>query len=560
MLPIHQTPTLASPLVAYGYARLSREEATANLSASIENQMQYLRDYCTSSQIVLLDIFIDDGYSGSNFDRPGFKKLIAALETGKANMVITKDLSRLGRDMRESSYYAEEYFPEHGIIYLGLGDNFSSANSNPFAPLQFAVNEVMLRQTSQKIKMVLNNKKANGQYCCAAPYGYKKNRETSRLLPDELSAPIVQRIFQMAADGNSTREICRTLNREGIVPPLKFKALYRAEFSAKGLQRVSDEWQNTTVVRILRNEVYLGHTLLNKTVKPSLKSKKKLVQERSQWTVTRNTHPPLVSEVLFEKAQRNLGYQRKHLEDKPHVRKSIFNGLIRCGVCGGTMCSCGTTYKGERNKYWYLSCGYSHTSKGCGKSRIRYHDLCELIRRDLNAIIDASDDDFDRLMREALQQAADGSEDDSEEGLAQAEKRLTEIDATIRKLYTDSVAGRISDRTLAALVPDLENEAEGLRALVNTIRQRNTPVRSLEERYHSFYEIAKQFQHIEMLTREIVEAFIDSIEIYPKQLAAGYQIAMPTVPATQKVLIRYKFIGELHLTNLKTPAKVNSAG
>lgn len=542
-------PIPNTSFVAYGYARLSREEATANVSASIENQIQYLRDYCEASQIMLLDIFVDDGYSGSNFDRPGFKKLIAALETGKANMVITKDLSRLGRDMRESSYYAEEYFPEHGIVYLGLGDNFSSANSNPFAPLQFAVNEVMLRQTSQKIKMVLNNKKANGQYCAAPPYGYKKDHQAKRLLPDELSAPIVKRIFEMAADGSSTREICRTLNHQGVIPPMKFKALYRAEFSAKGMRRVSDEWQNTTVVRILRNEVYLGHTLMNKTVKPSLKSKKKVAQDRSQWTVTRNTHPPLVSEQLFEKAQRNLGYQRKHLDDNPRVRKSIFSGLIRCGVCGGTMCSCGTTYKGERVKYWYLSCRYSRSSKGCGQTRIRYSDLCELIRQDLNAVIDLSELDFERLVQDMVRIASERERTAGDDGAEQAEKRLLEIDATIRKLYTDSVAGRISDRTLASLIPDLEKEAESLRTLIGTAKRKSELDLSAEERYHRFYEIAQQFRHIEVLTREIVEAFVESIEVFPKQLAEGYQIAMPSVPSTQKIVIHYKFIGELALPN-----------
>lgn len=515
--------------------------------------MQYLRDYCASSQIVLLDIFVDDGYSGSNFDRPGFKKLIAALESGKANMVITKDLSRLGRDMRESSYYAEEYFPEHGIVYLGLGDNFSSANSNPFAPLQFAVNEVMLRQTSQKIKMVLNNKKANGQYCCAAPYGYKKNHETSRLLPDELSAPVVRRIFEMAASGCSTREICRTLNREGIFPPLKFKAQYRASFSSKGLQRVSDEWQNTTVVRILRNEVYLGHTLLNKTVKPSLKSKKKLAQKRSQWTVTRDTHPPLISLALFEKAQRNLGYHRKFMEEQPRVRKSIFSGLIRCGVCGGTMCSCGTTYKGEREKYWYLSCGYSRSGKGCGQSRIRYHDLCELIRRDLNAVIDASEEDFDRLVQDAVKTAAADLADDPSEGLEQSEKRLKEIDSTIRKLYTDFAAGRVSDRTLAALVPDLEKEAEGLRATVSTIHRQHIPEQPIRERYSRFFETARSFRHIETLTRETAEAFIERIEVFPRQ---GGKTAKTDAPISQKVVIRYKFIGALPLPQESAQAPV----
>ena len=411
----------------------------------------------------------------------------------------------------------------------------------------------MLRQTSQKIKMVLNNKKANGQYCCAAPYGYKKNHETSRLLPDELSAPVVRRIFEMAASGCSTREICRTLNREGIFPPLKFKAQYRASFSSKGLQRVSDEWQNTTVVRILRNEVYLGHTLLNKTVKPSLKSKKKLAQKRSQWTVTRDTHPPLISLALFEKAQRNLGYHRKFMEEQPRVRKSIFSGLIRCGVCGGTMCSCGTTYKGEREKYWYLSCGYSRSGKGCGQSRIRYHDLCELIRRDLNAVIDASEEDFDRLVQDAVKTAAADLADDPSEGLEQSEKRLKEIDSTIRKLYTDFAAGRVSDRTLAALVPDLEKEAEGLRATVSTIHRQHIPEQPIRERYSLFFETARSFRHIETLTRETAEAFIERIEVFPRQ---GGKTAKTDAPISQKVVIRYKFIGALPLPQESAQAPV----
>ncbi|MBP3310824.1 MAG: recombinase family protein [Butyricicoccus sp.] len=536
--------TQNTTLTAYGYARLSREEATANVSASIQNQIQYLRDYCAANGILLLDIFADDGYSGSNFDRPGFKQMLAALERTPANLVITKDLSRLGRDMRESSYYAEEYFPDRGIVYLGLGDNFNSSGSNPFAPLQFAVNEVMLRQTSQKIKMVLNNKKANGQYCAAAPYGYKKDHQTSRLVPDELSAPVVQRIFSMAAAGQSTREICRILTGEGIAPPLKFKALYRAEFSAKGRQRLSDNWQNTTVVRILRNEVYLGHTLLGKTVKPSIKSKKKLAQARDKWTVVRDTHPPLVAQELFDKAQRNLGYQRKHLDDNPRVRKSIFNGLIRCGECGSTMCSCGTTYKGEREKYWYLSCRYGNTSRGCGHTRIRYHDLCELVRKDLNALIAVADTDVDAMVRQILaeeQERAVPAADTTEA----ARKRLTEIDAAIRKLYTDNVTGRISDKTLAAVVPELEKEAENLRAVCAAVELHEQESLSVKERYEQLFALARQFTEIEELTRATVTAFIDRIEVWPKQLADGYQTAMPSVPYTQKIVIHYRFVGQL---------------
>lgn len=529
-------PTAAMPLVAYGYARLSREEASANVSASIQNQCQYLRDYCASHNIILADIFTDDGYSGSNFDRPGFHSLLQALENNRADLVITKDLSRLGRDMRESSYYAEEYFPERGIVYLGLGDNFDSSGSNPFAPLQFAVNEVMLRQTSQKIKMVLNNKKANGQYCAAPPYGYKKDHAHGLLVPDELSAPVVRRIFQMAADGTSTRAICRALEQDGILPPLKFKALYRAAFSAKGMRRVSDAWQNTTVVRILRNEVYLGHTLLGKTVKPSLKSKKKLPQERSQWSVHYNTHEPLVSRQLFDRAQQNLGYQRKHLDDNPRVRRSIFSGLIRCADCGGAMCSCGTTYKGEREKYWYLSCGYSRSSRGCGRTRIRYRDLCELVRRDLDIMIRSSCVDFDTLLARLTQQAQGQDAAPARPDHAH-DIRLREIDAAIRKLYTDNAGGRISDQTLSVLVPDLEQEARSLRALLAAARVEAEADLPQEARYRALFDAARRFRPGDPLTREAVVALIDRIEVHPRQ-GSGAQ-------SRQKIVIHYKFIGSL---------------
>ena len=194
-------------LFAYAYYRLSREEAQKSESTSISNQKKIVENYCKQHGITILKFFIDDGWSGGNFDRPGFQDMMRALETRKVNVVITKDLSRLGRDMRESSYYAEQFFPENQIRYIAIADNFDSETENVMAPFQFAMNEVYLRDGSRKIKDVLKMKRQRGEYCACPPYGYKKHPQNKDILvPDEETAPVVQRIFKSAAAGDSSEK------------------------------------------------------------------------------------------------------------------------------------------------------------------------------------------------------------------------------------------------------------------------------------------------------------------------------------------------------------------
>ena len=189
-------------------------------------------------------------------------------------MVITKDLSRLGRDMRESSYYAEQFFPENQIRYIAIADNFDSETENVMAPFQFAMNEVYLRDGSRKIKDVLKMKRQRGEYCACAPYGYTKHPQSKDVLvPNEDTAPIVRRIFERAAAGDSSIKIAMDLSAEGIMPPLKYRAMCRDNFTPEGAARASDIWNHTTVKRILKNRVYLGDTVLGKTKKVSVKSK-----------------------------------------------------------------------------------------------------------------------------------------------------------------------------------------------------------------------------------------------------------------------------------------------
>ena len=219
------------------YCRLSDEEKKhGNESESITNQRAIIRDYCEKHDIIIVKEFVDDGYSGGNFERPGFQAMLNHLSGGKVNMVITKDLSRLGRDMTESSYYAERFFPEHGIHYLAPGNDFDSMGDNLMAPFQFAMNDVYLRDTSRKVRQTLDMKRRKGKYAACPPYGYKKaERTTDQLVPDENTAPIVQQIFEWASSGLSTRTIANKLNEQCVIPPLKYRVECRDNFTPQEL-------------------------------------------------------------------------------------------------------------------------------------------------------------------------------------------------------------------------------------------------------------------------------------------------------------------------------------
>ncbi len=535
--------------IAFAYLRLSNEEAAEGESSSIKNQRMIIQDYCERNEILLVRVFVDDGWSGGNFDRPAFQEMIALLEQGKANIVITKDLSRLGRDMREASYYAEQYFPEHGIRYLTVADNFDTEQENVMAPFQFAMNEVYLRDSSRKVKEVLKAKREKGLYCACAPYGYVKDpRNKNRLVPDEETAPIIQRIFEAAANGDSSRKIAMDLNSDGIMPPLKYKVLYKGNFSEDGAARASDLWNYTTVKRILKNPVYLGHTLLGKSKKVSVKSKKKLNVPKEQWAVTENTHEPIVTQEVFDLAQFNLGKGTFDFRQYDHVRRSIFSGIAFCAQCGHALCSCGTVYKGEREKYWYLSCNRHRPdiTDPCVGVRIKYSDILEVVRQDLNSLICLSSEEKESVAREAMQRAGDDNLIQAKQlQLQKAKARLSTIDKVITKLYTDNAEGKIDDSRLERMLSELQRESIGLEKTIDCLSVVD-PVNETQESYRAFFELTNKYTHIKELDRDTLVTFVRRIEVGPKELPEGMQkTTHRSQPFRQSVRIFYKFIGEL---------------
>lgn len=529
------------------YCRLSRDDEQDGISGSIKNQQAILEKYAKDNGFKNTRVFVDDGWSGTNFARPAFTEIMELANQGKIGTLIVKDLSRLGRDMTESSYYAETYFPENQIHYIAISDNFDSNEVNIMAPFQFAMNDVYLRDTSRKIKQVINQKRTKGEYCACPPFGYMKNKDGTALEPDPKTAPIVQKIFAMAHDGKSARAIATALTENGDITPLKYRVLYRDNFGERGAARAVDEWNYTTVKRILKNPVYLGHTILGKTKKASLKSKKKLAVPEENWFITENTHTPLVTKEQFDQAAYFMGMNTKNWQGYEKCRSSIFNGLTFCAHCGGAMCSSGTVYKGERMKYWYLSCNNipkrskNHCEHG---ARIKYTDLLEIIKADLNQLISLSDKDKKEIIKQAIQRSGQVNiYENSEDNKSAIEGRIETIDRIIMKLYNDYAAGTISEDVLNATASKMSDEVAKLKKQLSEIERKQSNGNEITNNYEKFFALVKQYEHIDELTEEIVRTFIERIEIEEKVLPKNKKIAGKNVPYKQKITIYYRFIG-----------------
>ena len=543
------TATTPIPLADI-YLRLSSEEAGRGESTSITNQRLIIRQYCDTHNIGIVREFIDDGYSGATFKRPGFASMMAHLASGGVNMVITKDLSRLGRDMMESSYYAERVFPDMGVRYIAIGDSFDSEETNLMAPFQFAMNDVYLRDTSRKIRQVLQSKRQRGEYCAAPPFGYMKNPlDKTRLVPNPDTAPIVQRIFRMAVAGATCHKIATVLTDECVVTPSRYKASVSQTYTDRGLAQVVDHWCHTTVKRILRNEVYLGKTQLGKTKKPSLKSNRKVTVPKDAWYQFDDTHQALVTQQDFDTAQRLLCVHAKNWRDGDGVRHSVFNGVAFCAHCGSAMCSAGTTYKGERFRYWFLYCNAPTRSgqRECEhRARIRYHDLVHIVTAELRRLLAMTNDERHAIVTEACRRTRAANVYTDQRTPADIEAKIASLQRAMSRLYTDNASGLIDETTFVSMLKTLSADLQTAETALREITKVRDTQDAVKGRYDKFFDLLDRYTNIDTLTQEIVHAFIDRIEVSEAILPDGYSVRTHhSIPVQQTIKIYYKFIGNM---------------
>ena len=419
------------------YLRLSREDGDKEESDSIGNQRNLLKSFLAAQEdMVLADIYIDDGYTGTNFKRPDFQRMIADIEEGLINCVIVKDLSRFGRDYLETGRYIQRYFPEKKVRFIAVNDHVDSKESiyDMMLPIKNLFNEQYARDISMKVQSSFKAKQRNGEFVGAFPsYGYQRAvHDKHKLIIDPYAARIVQRIFELYLQGHGKVKIAHILNKEGVLCPTAYKRANGENYKNCNKLPSTLYWTYATIDHVLKNEMYLGHMVQGKT-KRNMHCRPEYVEEED-WIVVKNTHPEIISKETWDKVQYLLKRNTRSIDFSQHI--SVFAGFLKCGDCGRAMCKKGYTDKSGRH-YYSFSCGtYSRSgSKYCTSHTIREDAVKEIVLDDLNKIIQ-SVKDLEQLIEQqgkTIPTALTFSEMEKEKLMSELEK----IKKRKREIYED---------------------------------------------------------------------------------------------------------------------------
>ena len=495
------------------YMRLSKDDDGTSESASIMTQRKMLRSYAADNGYLVFDEYVDDGWSGTNFDRPDFKRMIADIEAGKVNLVLTKDLSRLGRDYIAAGQYTEIYFPSKGVRYIAINDGYDSDSPyTDIAPFKNVINEMYARDTSKKIRSAFTTKMRDGAYIAAfAPYGYQKDpADKNHLVVDTQSGEIVKQIFRLAANGALPIEIARTLNAERTPSPAVYRCMTHEGLDVNQYSQ-RQEWTSATITKMLRNVVYLGHTAQGKTTRVSFKSHLTVSNPRDEWIVVENTHEALVDAETFDLVRRRT--TARTCEKKGEFY-NLFSGIAKCADCGRNMSATGTRKKGSPAN---LTCGgYKlYGADECSNHFIDYNVLYEIVLTSLKEQLSISREERTAILDDVQKRRLSiAQQQDNSKELGGIKKRLHELENIIGKLYEDNAAGRLSDARMNKLLPKYEQEAEMLEARMAAMEaEKAVPVPSEQASREKLDRLLRRFTDVTELTPKLLFKLIDHIEV-----------------------------------------------
>lgn len=439
--------------------------------------------------------------------------MIADIEAKKINLVITKDLSRLGRDYITTGQYTEIYFPAKGVRYIAINDGYDSDSPyTDIAPFKNVINEMYARDTSKKIRSALTTKMRNGAYIAAfAPYGYQKDpADKNHLVVDAQSGEIVKQIFRMAANGALPIEIARTLNAQNVPSPAVYRCMTHDSLDVS-LYSQRQEWTSATITKMLRNVVYLGHIAQGKTTKVSFKSHLTVTNPRDEWIVVENTHEALVDEETFDLVRRRTGARTC---EKKGEFYNLFSGIAKCADCGRNMSATGTRKKGSPAN---LTCGgYKlYGADECSNHFIDYNVLYGIVLTSLKEQLSISREERSTILDNLdKRQPSIVKQQDHSKEIGDIQKRLHELEKIIGKLYEDNAAGRLSDARMNKLLPKYEQEAEMLEACMAAMEaEKAAPVPSEQASREKLDRLLRQFTDITELTPKLLFKLIDHIEV-----------------------------------------------
>ena len=522
------------------YGRLSRDDELVGDSNSIVHQKEMLAKYAKEHGFTNTAFYIDDGFSGTNFNRPDFQRMMSDAEEGKIATIIVKDMSRFGRDYIMVGYYTEIYFPNSDIRFIAINDQVDtiSATDNDFTPFKNIMNEWYAKDTSKKIKAVLKTKGNSGKHLSTLPpFGYKKDpNDKEKWIVDDEAAATVKEIFDLYIGGLKINDIAKRLTEEGKETPQLY-AMKRG-LKYRGRSPYPEIWNNSTIRYILVQMAYTGCTVNFQTYRKSFKSKKMAFHPKDEWKIFEGTQPAIIDRQTFDTVQKMREHKRVYIKSN---ETNMFSGLLYCADCGGLL----TIQRYKKNHdYDHFYCStYRKKKKGlCTPHRIRVKDLKEVILQDLRKtceyVVFHEKEFIENYLKSttAEQQKAQAK---AKSELSKTTARIEEINGIIRKLYEDNVKGKMTDERFDFLAKSYETEQAELRTKTEELKKIIAATEQDNDNLKKFLKIVEHYLCIEELTPEILHSFIDKIYIDEAEIFDGKKM--------QGVRIVYNFVGAIVL-------------
>ena len=530
--------TQKTPITAL-YARLSKDDEQQGESLSIENQKRILETFARDNGFLNCRFFVDDGWSGANFQRPGFMEMMDCVESGEVKCVITKDLSRMGRNYLQVGMFTEITFPKKGVRFIAINDGVDSAQGeNDLTPLKNLFNEWMVRDTSRKIKAVFRSKGMSGKPITSQPvYGYLKGEDGCFII-DEEAAPVVRQIYSLCLAGNGPTKIARVLTEQEIPTPGTLE--YRRTGSTRRYHPGYEcKWATNTVVHILENREYTGCLVNFKTEKPSYKVKHSVENPVEKQAIFPNHHEPIIDTETWERVQ-ELRKQRKRPNRYDEV--GVFSGMLFCADCGHVMYQ--QRYQNKTRKQDCYICGsYKKRTRDCTAHFIRTDLLTAGVLSNLRQVTEYAAKHESRFVKLLIQQNEIGGKRKTAAAtkqLEQAQERIAEVSRIIKRLYEDNVNGKISDERFMELSADYEQEQRELKDRAAALQAELDKSQAATVNAEKFMGIVRKHLAFEELTPTLLREMIEKIVVHE----CSYD---ENGTRRQDIEIYYSFVGKIDL-------------
>jgi len=530
------------------YERLSRDDEQAGESNSIQNQKKYLEEYARQHGLRNIRHFYDDGYSGTNFNRPGFAALLEEIEAGRVETLVVKDLSRFGRNYLQVGYYTEILFPKKGVRFIAINNNVDSAapQDNDFTPFLNIMNEWYAKDTSNKIKAIFKSRMKDGMRCSGSiPYGYKRKPDDKQtLIVDKPAAEVVRKIFRLACQGNSTTAIADILTAEQVLIPAAYAALHNPKNCRH--KNVTDpyRWNATTVGYILDRQEYLGHTVLGKSICENFKTKQRRAATPDELMIFPDTHEAIIDQDTWDIAR------KVRMKKKPRVANGTYShrlsGLVYCADCGARMGFISPETKHGDKHYdsdSAFQCGnYRSATAECVSHYVKTSVLEAVILQAIQTVskyVLENEAEFIDQLRAVWNEHQTRATNSGQQELAEARKRMSDLDGKIQKLYESALNGLLPERQAQRMIQQYDEEQILLEKRIEELESLVQQDEIKEVDTSRFIALVKKYRDCEELTDTMLYAFIDRIEVHE---ATGGR----TVYRQQKIDIHFNFIGNYY--------------